>query len=103
LLRHIVLTMAALAVCAVTAAQEKTQAPPPILPLHPDQEPPADTGLIAFTVAEIKRLFNLVTRRLQPLKHHLHWVWRRRRQQARARWFHHRTRLNREIGQIASG
>jgi hypothetical protein len=53
LLRHIVLTMAALAACAVTAAQAKTRAPQPILPTRPDQEPPADTGLIALTVAEI--------------------------------------------------
>jgi SRSO17 transposase len=96
LLRHIVLTMAALAVCAVTAAQAKTQAPQRILPTLPDQEPPADTGLIALTVAEIKRLFNLVTRRLHPVEHHLGWAWWRRRHQARARWFHHRTRLRRE-------
>jgi hypothetical protein len=33
-LRHIVLTMAALAVCAVTAAHAKTRAPVPILPHH---------------------------------------------------------------------
>lgn len=64
LLRHIVLTMAALAVCAVTAAQEKTQAPPPILPNRPDEQPPTDTGLIALSVAEIKRLFTLLTRQL---------------------------------------
>jgi hypothetical protein len=37
LLRHIVLTLTALAVCAVTAAQAKTQAPAPILPTTPDQ------------------------------------------------------------------
>jgi SRSO17 transposase len=96
LLRHIVLAMAALAVCAVTAAQGKTQAPPPVLPTLPDQEPPADTGLIALTVAEIKRLFNLVTRRHHPVDHHLDWILWRRRHQARARWYHHRTRLRRE-------
>lgn len=96
LLRHIVLTLAALAVCAVTAAQAKTRAPAPILPTTPDQQPPEDTGLIALTVAEIKRLFMLVTRRLQPETHHLHWIWWRRRHQARARWHHHRTRLRRD-------
>jgi SRSO17 transposase len=96
LLRHIVLTMAALAVCAVTAAQAKTPGSPRILPTRPDQEPPADTGLIAPTVAEIKRLFNLITRRLHTVEHHLHWAWWRRRHQARARWFHHRTRLRRD-------
>jgi SRSO17 transposase len=99
LLRHIVLTLAALAVCAVTAAQAKTRAPAPILPTTPDEPPPADLGLIALTVAEVKRLFMLVTRRLQPETHHLHWIWWRRRHQARARWFHHRTRLGRQIGQ----
>ena len=96
LLRHIVLTMAALAVCAVTAAHAKTQAPQPILPTRPDQHPPADTGLIALTVAEVKRLFILMTRQQWPLEHHLWWVVWRQRRQARARWFHHRTRLRRD-------
>jgi len=63
----------ALAVCAVTAAQVKTHVSAPILPTAPDQSPPEDPGLIALTVAEIKRLFTLVTRRLQPETHHLHW------------------------------
>jgi SRSO17 transposase len=40
LLRHIVLTMAALAVCAVTAAQARTRAPAPTLPTTPDDQPP---------------------------------------------------------------
>jgi SRSO17 transposase len=96
LLRHIVLTMAALAVCAVTAAQAKTRTPSPHLPTSPDDEPPDDPGLIALTVAEIKRLFTLLTRRHQPETHHLHWIWWRRRHQARARWYHHRARLRRE-------
>jgi SRSO17 transposase len=96
LARHLVLTMAALAVCAVTAAHAKTRAPAPILPTSPDENPPKDTGLIAFTVAEIKRLFILVTRRPHTDAHHLHWTWWRRRHQARARWFHHRTRLARQ-------
>lgn len=96
LLRHIVLTLAALAVCAITAAQAKTHAPAPILPTTPDQQPPDDTGLIALTVAEIKRLFQLATRHLRPQIHHLHWIWWRRRHQARARWYHHRTRLGRD-------
>jgi hypothetical protein len=80
--RHIVLTLAALAVCAVTA---------------PDAQPPADPGLIVLNVAEVKRLFMLVTRRMLPEAHHLHWVWWRRRHQARARWFHHRARLRRQL------
>lgn len=96
LLRHIVLTTAALAVCAVTAAQAKIRAPALILPTQPDEQPPADPGLIPLTVAEIKRLFNLLTQRLQPETHHLRWIWWRRRHQARAKWFHHRTRLRRQ-------
>jgi SRSO17 transposase len=95
-LRHIVLTMAALAVCAVTAADAKTRVPAPILPTTADEQPPPDPGLIALTVTEIKRLFILVTRRLQPQAHHLGWIWWRRRHQARARWYHHRTRLRRQ-------
>ena len=96
LLRHTALAMAALAVCAVTAAQVKTRAPASILPTTPDEQPPDDPGLIALTVAEIKRLFNLATRKLQPEIHHLHWIWWRRRHQARAKWFHHRARLRRQ-------
>ncbi|MFL6140587.1 MAG: IS701 family transposase [Labedaea sp.] len=96
LLRHTVLAMAALAVCAVTAAQAKTRTPAPILPTAPDEQPPEDIGLIALTVAEIKRLFNLATRHLQPETHHLRWIWWRRHHQARAKWFHHRTRLRRQ-------
>ena len=94
--RHIVLVMAALAVCAVTAADAKTRAPAPILPTTPHDQPPADPGLIALTVAEIKRLFTLATRRLLPEAHHLRWSWWRRRHQARAKWFHHRARLRRQ-------
>lgn len=98
-LRHIVLAIAALAVCAITAAQAKTSAPAPILPVGPDDQPPEDPGLIALTVAEVKRLFMLVTRRLLPESHHLHWIWWRRRHSARARWFHHRARLRRAAQQ----
>jgi Transposase DDE domain len=95
-LRHIVLTMAALAVCAVTAAAEKSRGPQPVLPDHPDQQPPQDIGLITLTVAEVKRLFNLLTHTGHDIAHHLHWVVWRQRHQARARWYHHRTRLRRD-------
>jgi hypothetical protein len=57
------------------------------VPTTPDERPPDDSGLIALTVAEVKRLFMLVTRRLLPEAHHLRWIWWRRRHQARARWF----------------
>lgn len=96
LARHIVLTIAALAVCAVTAAQAKKTAPAPVLPASPDEDPPEDTGLIAFTVNEIRRVFNLLHHKIHDIAHHLHWSRWRRRHQARARWFHHRTRLQRQ-------
>ncbi len=96
LFRHIVLTMAALAVCAITATQAKTRASAPVLPHTPDDQPPPDIGMIALTIAEIKRLFALVTRQIWPDTHHLHWNLWRRRHQTRARWFHHRTRLRRQ-------
>ncbi len=95
LARHIVLTMAALAVCAVTAAQASTTAPPPVLPTTADDPPPENPGLIAFTITEIKRLFLLLHRKIHDIAHHLRWSHWRRRHQARARWFHHRTRLRR--------
>jgi SRSO17 transposase len=96
LLRHLVLTMAALAVCAITAAQNRMMtgntAPPPT---GPADIPPTNPGLIPMTVAEIKRLVNLLTRSWRGLGHHLSWHTWRRRHQARARWFHQRTRLAR--------
>ena len=96
LTRHLALTMAALAVCATTAAlaRERTSmlARPPT---SPDDPPPEDPGLIPLTVAEIKRLFTLVTHTWQTIRHYLHWSWWRRRHQARARWYHQRSRLRR--------
>jgi SRSO17 transposase len=94
--RHLALSMAALAVCATTAALARprttTLARPPA---PPDELPPEDPGLIPLTVAEIKRVFNLITRTWQTVRHYLYWSWRRRRHQARARWFHQRARLRR--------
>ncbi|MEV4477021.1 hypothetical protein [Nonomuraea sp. NPDC049504] len=93
-LRHLVLVMAALAICAVSAAAARhrtdTQAPPPT---WPDQQPPADTGMIPLTIAEIKHLFNATTTSTPSLLHAAHWSIWRRRHQARARWFHKRARL----------
>jgi SRSO17 transposase len=95
--RHIVLTMVALAVCAVTAAatRQTTSTLPPA-PTSADDAPPEDPGLVPLTVAEVKRLLNLLTRTWRDATHHLHWTWWRRRHQARARWFHQRTRLQRQ-------
>jgi SRSO17 transposase len=97
LTRHLALTMAAVAVCATTAAlarsRTSTLARPPTSPEDP---PPEEPGLIPLTVAEIKRVFNLVTRVWQTIRHYLHWSWWRHRHQARARWFHQRARLRRQ-------
>jgi len=97
--RHTVLVMAALAACAVTAAllrdRTDTQAPPPV---RPGQPAPADPGMIALTVPEITRL--LAPQPARPPGHAEHWANWRRRHQARARWYHQRTRLAREIKTI---
>lgn len=93
IMRHITLVMAALAICAVTAAEARAHTQPPPTPTSPNQPPPADPGLIPLTVVEVKRLFNLLTRVWLGTTHYLHWSWWRRRHQARARWYHHRTRL----------
>ncbi|HUR02849.1 MAG TPA: hypothetical protein VM347_09935 [Nonomuraea sp.] len=94
ILRRTVLVMAALAICAVSAADARhrtdTQAPPP---RRPGQRPPADTGMIPLTVAEMKRLFNTTTASAPSLPHAAHWSIWRRRHQAHARWFHQRARL----------
>jgi SRSO17 transposase len=93
--RHAVLVMAGLAICAVTAAllKSRTSAPPP--PARPGQEPPADPGMIALTVPEVRRLI-AATAPPSPPGHAEHWSGWTRRHQARARWFHQRTRLAKE-------
>jgi SRSO17 transposase len=95
--RHAVLVAAALAVCAIAAAQARrrtdSQAPPPT---SPTSLPPADPGFIPLTVAEIKRLFNAAATRARSLWQAARWSWWRRRHQARARWYHKRARLARQ-------
>jgi SRSO17 transposase len=92
--RHLVLVMAALAICAITAASLKdrtdTQAPPPV---RPDQPPPGDPGMIPLTVPETGRLIAALLTRPSPPGHTAHWSGWRRRHQARSRWYHQRTRL----------
>ena len=102
-LRHAILTIAALAIQAVTAAKQRQQHPPPILPPRGDDDPPDDHGLIALTVPEIHRLLMLhdeLQHLPAPIAQHRadfrqRWSTWRRRHQARARWFHHRKRLAR--------
>ena len=95
--RHLVLVMAALAICAATAAllrdRTDTQAPPPA---RPDEPPPADPGMIPLTVPEIKRLLAAILRHARPHGHAEHWLDWRRRHQARSRWYHKRARLARD-------
>jgi SRSO17 transposase len=99
--RHTVLVMAAMAICAITAAllrdHTDTQAPPPA---RPDQPPPADPGMVPLTVPEIKRLLAALLTRPSPPGHADHWSGWRRRHQALSRWYHQRTRLIRETENI---
>jgi len=105
--RHTVLVMAALAICAVTAAllrhRTDTQAPQPVTP---GSAAPPDPGMVPLTVPQIKHL--LATRLTwHPPGHADRWLDWKRRHQARARWYHQRTRLarNSEVvpGQLATG
>jgi SRSO17 transposase len=102
ILRHTVLVMAALAVCAITAAQLRkrtgAQAPPPA---GPDDKPPADPGLIPLTVHEVKRLLAAALCRPEPPGHAARWLQWRRRHQARSRWFHKRARLARNYALVS--
>ena len=102
ILRHTVLVMAALAICAVTAAQLRdrtdTQAPAPVMP---DQAPPPDPGKTPLTIPEIKHLLASRLARPRPPGHDDHWLNWRRRHQARSRWFHKRTRLNRDYALVS--
>jgi SRSO17 transposase len=92
--RHTVLVMAALAICAVTAAQmhdrTDTQAPPPV---RHGQLPPPDPGMIPLTVPQISRLLAAALARPSPPGHADHWSGWTRRHQARSRWYHQRARL----------
>jgi SRSO17 transposase len=101
-LRHMVLVMAALAVCAVTAAQLRertgTEAPPPAGPGDP---PPADPGLVPLTVREVKRLLAAALNRAEPPGHAARWLHWRRRHQARSRWFHKSARLARNYALVS--
>jgi SRSO17 transposase len=102
ILRHIVLVMAALAICAVTAAllreRTDTQAAPPA---GPGDAPPADPGLIPLTVREIRRLLAAELTRKKPPGHAARWLEWRRRHQARSRWFHKRARLERTYALVS--
>jgi SRSO17 transposase len=102
ILRHLVLVMAALAVCAVTAAQlrERTDAQTPP-PAGPDDRPPADPGLIPLSVREIKRLLAAALTLPKPPGHAARWLQWRRRHQARSRWFHKRARLARNYALVS--
>ena len=99
ILRHAVLVMAALAICAVTAALLKdrtdTQDPPPVTA---DQAPPAEPGMIPLTILEISRLLAARLLRPYPPGHVTHWLTWRRRRQARTRRYHQRARLARDGG-----
>ena len=94
--RHTVLVMAALAICAVTAAllrdRADTPAPPPA---WPDQPPPADPGMVPLTVPQVKHLLATLLTRPHPPGHADRWLDWKRRHQALARWYHQRTRLAR--------
>jgi SRSO17 transposase len=102
ILRHIVLVMAAFAVCAVTAAalRDRTgsQAPPPA---GPDAAPPADPGLIPLTVREIRKLLASALARPEPPGHAARWLHWRRRHQARSRWFHKNARMQRNYALVS--
>ena len=101
ILRHIVLVMAALAICAVTAAQLRdrtdAQAAPPA---RPDDGPPADPGLIPVTVREVRRLLAGALSRPNLPGHAARWLQWRRHHQARSRWFHKRARLARNYALV---
>lgn len=99
--RYTVLVMAALAICAVAAAQLRrctdTQAPPPATP---NQAPPDDPGMIPLTVPETRRMLAEILARPNPPHHDHDWRDWRRRHQARSRWYHQRTRLAREYALV---
>jgi hypothetical protein len=106
--RHTVLVMAALAICAVTAALVKGRAS--VQPPAPAQQPPPALCLVPLTVPEIRRLLAAAAARLWPPGHIEHWSAWMRTHQARARWYHQRAHLERDqqiimkpLGHLAIG
>jgi hypothetical protein len=94
--RHTVLVMAALAVCAITAARMRDHTDSRALaPARPDQQPPSDMGMAPLTVPEIHRLIAAAAAE-RPPDDAWPWLTWRRRHQARSRWYHQRARLARD-------
>jgi len=92
IMRHIVLVMAALAICAITIAGSRAHVDP--LP-NPDQPHPTTTGQPRTHPTDRGRGQTPVPPahpHLAAAEHYLHWSHWRRRHQARARWYHHRAR-----------
>ena len=89
--RHTALVMAALAICAVTAALLRRRTDTPAPAPRRDQPPPADPGLIPLTVPETARLLA----HPPPPGASRHWLAWRRRHQALSAWYHQRARLTR--------
>ena len=93
IIRHTMLVMAALAICAVTAAllRHRTDSRAPA-PVRPDQPPPAAPGSIPLSVPETARLLA----HPPPAGAATRWLAWRRRHQALSAWYHQRTRLIRD-------
>ena len=91
--RHTVLVIAALAICAVTAAllKERTDPRAPA-PARPHQPWPADPGMIPLTIPGTGRLL------AHPPPHGAAgpWLAWRRCHQASSAWYHQRTRIARD-------
>ncbi len=102
ILRHLVLVMAALAVCAAVAAQLRArtanQAP---APARPDAAAPADPGLAPLSVREVRHLLAAALNQPKPPGHAACWLQWRRRHQARSRWFQQRARLARDYALVS--
>jgi SRSO17 transposase len=100
--RHLVLVMAALAVCAIAAARLRgrtgTEAAPPG---SPHSRCPADPGLVPLSVPEIRRITAALTARPSPPSLVIHWDAWTRRHQARSRWYHKRARLQRDYALVS--
>ncbi|MQA88316.1 MAG: hypothetical protein GEV03_27800 [Streptosporangiales bacterium] len=62
-------------------------------PTEPDQTPPIHRRLISLSLAEIRRLLNLIHRGQHAIAHGLHWSTLRRRHQTDARRAHVRRHL----------
>jgi hypothetical protein len=101
ILRHAVLVMAALAICAVGRPAPEPHQHPGTATARPRPGTAGRPGMIPLTVPKVRRILAALTARPLPPPHVIHWDAWTRRHQARSRWFHQRARLKQDYALVS--